>query len=340
MEVATRRREKEVWQACDDLWALYGDMRHITGDGIRERLLSLGKSRGSPNEIYKYRKTWFLSRGISASTNDGPDLAENDPITRAVRLVHEQLKDSTENRIDALKEGFAVELAEKENALAQSKEALSQVLAEFAVLEQKYATVTVENRGFQQQLTAEIEVRRALEKEMRLQKSLHDNDKNHFEARLLDMQTAFAAELERLKLHHDETEQRYQRELALQKEQLSKMGREYSEHLMEVKLSLRNQEMLMHQYEGKAKAAIENLRIREIELRKLNERLIKEQGMVEKHHAIMRMKDDEITVLKVEYQAMKEAHSQSRRRERRADVTIARLRASLRHSHGKGHGLP
>ncbi len=26
MEVAFRRREQEVWQACDDLWALHGDL--------------------------------------------------------------------------------------------------------------------------------------------------------------------------------------------------------------------------------------------------------------------------------------------------------------------------
>ena len=64
MEMAIRRREQEVWQACDDLWALFGDFGSLTGDAIRDRLVALGKSRGSPNEIYRYRKTWELSRKV------------------------------------------------------------------------------------------------------------------------------------------------------------------------------------------------------------------------------------------------------------------------------------
>ena len=90
MEIATRRREQEVWQACDDLWALHGEMFALTGDAIRDRLVHLGKNRGSPNELYRYRKTWIVSRRVNTKAEIS-DESELDPISRAVKLVHEHI---------------------------------------------------------------------------------------------------------------------------------------------------------------------------------------------------------------------------------------------------------
>ena len=56
------RREGEVWDACDEL---FGENRKLTLDQIQSKLETLGLDRGSPNYIYKYRKTWSDSKGIT-----------------------------------------------------------------------------------------------------------------------------------------------------------------------------------------------------------------------------------------------------------------------------------
>src|SRR5258708_7374209 len=103
MELPTRRREQEVWQACDDLWAIHGHNKTLTGDAIRDRLLALGLSKGSPNEIYKYRKTWEQSRGVFLGSPQVAQLTDDDPISRAVRVVHEKIQSEASSRLDNLK---------------------------------------------------------------------------------------------------------------------------------------------------------------------------------------------------------------------------------------------
>ena len=55
------------------------------------------------------------SRGLESGTVSlGQESTDNDPITRAVRIVHEQLRDSTESRIDAVQAEFEQKLFEKD----------------------------------------------------------------------------------------------------------------------------------------------------------------------------------------------------------------------------------
>ena len=98
MDTPRTRRENEVWQACDDLWALNANLEALKGDEIRDRLLKLGYKKGSPNEIYKYRQTWKESRGVSekALIEAGQ---QTDPISRAVSLVYEQIQQETQQKI-------------------------------------------------------------------------------------------------------------------------------------------------------------------------------------------------------------------------------------------------
>ncbi len=56
------RREGEVWDACEEL---FGESRKLTLDQIQLKLEEQGLDRGSPNYIYKYRKTWADSKGIT-----------------------------------------------------------------------------------------------------------------------------------------------------------------------------------------------------------------------------------------------------------------------------------
>src|SRR5688572_927231 len=105
------RRESEVWQACDDLWAKSASGRTLTGDNIRDQLLKLGYKRGSPNEIYRYRTSWKESRGVSeqgeATEND---TQASDPISRAVSMVYDQMRTQTSEALDKLTEDYETKL--------------------------------------------------------------------------------------------------------------------------------------------------------------------------------------------------------------------------------------
>lgn len=228
MEVAVRRREQEVWQACDDLWALSGDISGITGDAIRERLVILGKSRGSPNEIYKYRKTWFKSRNISA---DKEVVDEGDPISRAVRLVHENLQNETDQKVANLQHEHELELLKKDEELIFSKKALDSLMEEYALVQKKLDDHIILLEAKTAQYLAEIEVRKALEREIALNKALA--------AQQLQTQENLLAELKRA--HYEENLRAQNRESELLNE-LKRMGQEYSENITTQKIAIYNQE--------------------------------------------------------------------------------------------------
>lgn len=109
MDTPKTRRENEVWQACDDLWALNASLEALKGDQIRDQLLKLGYKKGSPNEIYKYRQTWRESRGISEkSLSQTAEVA--DPISRAVSLVYEQIQSEAQQKITLIQNESSTQL--------------------------------------------------------------------------------------------------------------------------------------------------------------------------------------------------------------------------------------
>jgi hypothetical protein len=139
MESARTRREHEVWQACDDLWALNASLEALKGDHIRDQLVKLGFKKGSPNEIYKYRQTWRESRGISEKVLVEAG-QQTDPISRAVSLVYEQMQQETLQKINAVE---SISQAQIETLQAQNQEL---VLACEASL-QKYETLEGEHEA-------------------------------------------------------------------------------------------------------------------------------------------------------------------------------------------------
>ena len=150
------RREKEVWQVCDDLWALHGEFEKLTGDLIRESLVSEGFKKGSPNEVYKYRKTWTKSRNIElASNTDEADLKNSDPISRAVGLVHEQIQNKANLELESVKKKFEskellnLKKIEKLEILSQkSAQNLDKLSLEHKALKQSHKKLDRDNLEF------------------------------------------------------------------------------------------------------------------------------------------------------------------------------------------------
>lgn len=258
MEIASRRREQEVWQACDDLWALHGDLGGITGDAIRERLLDSGKSRGSPNEIYKYRKTWGLSRGINKEPVS-PSASDSDPISRAVRMVHEKIHSEAQEHIEALKREFSEELQLKNGEIAQVKEDLSAVVEEFSSLQHEFSKLAQENKVLKEQLIAEIEVRKSVEKELSISKANAAQMLRSHEQIMVEFHKNQALTIEHIKGAFGVIEKSLRAHIEEMEREKKRLGQEFSEELNRVKLEKYNLDLAAKELQGRCAQLNEEL---------------------------------------------------------------------------------
>lgn len=322
MEVATRRREQEVWQACDDLWALSGDLSQITGDAIRERLVALGKSRGSPNEIYKYKKTWVESRGISSKPNNLEE--PSDPIIRAVRIVHENLQIESNEKIEKILTEHQNELFKKDEELLQSKKAIDSLMEEYSSAKKELLALNQVLLEKTQEHVAEVEVRKALEREIALLVALKDQQAKSKDELLKELKEAHLKEL----FKQDEKFKELSNEKKL-------LGQEYSDNLTAQKMALYNQELLTkEQIKLTAKLEQELLSIKE----KILDRDQKITWLIEENNRMA----DTISQKNAELSAQKFGFKQAigDRRSlnislKKAEIEIAKLRVIGRLSSGK-----
>lgn len=242
MQIAYRRREQEVWQACDDLWSTHGDMSFLTGDAIRERLVDLGKSRGSPNEIYKYRKTWTVSRKIENLKDNKSE--NNDPITRAVRMVHEELKGETDSEIKKIRDNFRATLEEKEKDIKDKDTALAKLMEEFSILKEKFLNLEEQKENLQQDLTSKKKLYSEIENKYELAIGLWEKEKAGLN-KLVD----------EIKKVHEKELIRALAEVQLENKKLAdelhQKGITYSENLMELKTKIYNLELTKKNVEEK-----------------------------------------------------------------------------------------
>ncbi|HXW52738.1 MAG TPA: hypothetical protein VEL47_01405 [Myxococcota bacterium] len=244
MEIATRRREQEVWQACDDLWALHGSLPDLTGDAIRDRLLHLGKSRGSPNELYKYRKTWIKSRGLNNAPVSSSPL-ELDPISRAVKLVHEHLKTEALEELNLVKQDFLEKIRNRDEELAKAKRAMEAVMMEFSEIQSQLLAKASSLKTLDQQLAAEIEMRKASEREITNLRNLREQEKSAQENLLKEVKDLHINEMEK---HRSLETLRFQQQNSLIEkliEEKKQLGVEFSEKLNELKTLNYNQDVRM-----------------------------------------------------------------------------------------------
>lgn len=319
MEVALRRREQEVWQACDDLWAVHGDVKHLTGDAIRERLLVLGKSRGSPNEIYKYRKSWSSSRRID--NNIGQEHFEDtDPISRAVRMVHEKLLGEADEKIEILQNNFETQIREKEQELEKKHADLSQVILELGYANTQNAKTLDELKELEQLLVAETEVRKALERELTHVKTSHEKILEELKAAHKNMCEHLA------QIYQTQEKDRLEHISRLQAEK-KELGFEFSEKLTEIKTQNYGQTLIIKNLQADLKAQATLL---EEKAQWTQSQESKQKIMLEEYSNLASI--NRALTAKIDY--LDAAHAQSQREHRQVlitnkknELTIARLRA-------------
>lgn len=221
MEAPKTRRENEIWQACDDLWALHASTGKLTGDAIRDKLLTLGYKKGSPNEVYKFRRTWKLSRGVAANPDETQDTMQNDPISRAVSMVYEQIHANAQSELDTLRADFDASL---EQLSAARDEALAKLMALDEQLQGTRAEldhVTGERATFEQNLQHQSLALALLQERHETSVRLHDEARRD--------QNTLVAELKRVQ----------EREIDLWRSQLKERGQAWSDESTTLRVQLR-----------------------------------------------------------------------------------------------------
>jgi len=130
------RREGEVWDACDEL---LGEEKKITLDTIQDKLEELGFDRGSPNYIYKYRKTWLDHKGM---TMDELKALAFEHEREALRRESNQdelpkpLLKRFELFVREIKEGLKREYSEKLDSLSHENDSLKSAIKSLDVEKQ------------------------------------------------------------------------------------------------------------------------------------------------------------------------------------------------------------
>lgn len=230
MDAPKTRRENEVWQACDDLWALNTSLEALKGDQIREQLLKLGYKKGSPNEIYKYRASWRESRGISEKT-----LAQTvevaDPISRAVSLVYEQIQQEAQQKITSIQ----TESLDQLEALGKQNQILS---TQYETLQEKHDALITEKEGLE--ISVEL-LRENLGQEQQKNRELKIRQEG-LELLLSELKGTYVAQIHKLE------------------KQLKDQGYLLSEKINEAKLETRKERDLSVKFERVFKIEFQKLR--------------------------------------------------------------------------------
>lgn len=186
------RRENEVWQACDDLWASNNSLDALKGDQIRDQLIKLGYKKGSPNEIYKYRASWKESRGISEKTL-AQTVEVTDPISRAVSLVYEQIQNEAQQKITAIQSDST---AQVENFTQQNQELNSSL----EKLQEKHEALQTEKEGLE--ISLEL-VRESLSQAQQENKEFKIRQQG-LELLLSELKNTYTAQIKQMGLTHSE----------------------------------------------------------------------------------------------------------------------------------------
>ena len=113
------QREREIWQACDDLISIGKQVSEITGEAVAVRLRELRYKAGSKTYIYKYRDTWMNARGLSREEQGRGVSDISDPIARAATMFKEGIERELRLEYEKKYQHLQAELVDKENLLQQ-----------------------------------------------------------------------------------------------------------------------------------------------------------------------------------------------------------------------------
>lgn len=216
MFVPKTRRERDIWQVCDALVAAGTPGHKVTGDAIREQLLSLGLSKGSPNEIYKYRKSWREARGIIEEDYRFPTQEQiilTDPLARAVEMVRNEIRNEAQTEIESIRKESVEETRLLQNKNYEIEQELSQLREKNQYQISENVELKAECRQLQISLSEETQQKAALEQrviscELAYEKLEKETDKILYEFKQSQLEVQ-----DNLKKQFSNSEFQYRKEL-------------------------------------------------------------------------------------------------------------------------------
>lgn len=244
------RKEKEVWEACDDLIASGMHVRQLTGEVISNRLRELGYKAGNPNYRYKYRDTWMQARGLSREESV-LQVEKHDTIDRAAAIFRKQIEESIKTEYEKKYELLNALVKETEEKWKISEKTLHETLEG-----KNYADQAVEKLlGEKTELNTKIRqindtmlVQQERLRGMELELATTRNDANRHQAAIKkehDGRVAFLEnQLMESKMQHKDMMAILKQELAKQNEQAKKEAEQFRTQIRELEKQSYQKDML------------------------------------------------------------------------------------------------
>jgi len=323
MDLPNTRRESEVWQACDDLWVKYATFSKLTGDAIRDQLVVLGYKKGSPNEIYKFRRTWKFSRGIfeeDAATQT--DEVQNDPISRAVFLVYEQMQTKTKEELEKRQVEFDEQLADLQNRLE--------------LLTESHESLQVINKDQFSQITCLEEECQRLKGELFLEKNEHAilKEKYCFSEKMFE---EYKVEISRVQL---ELKSLHEEEVDLWRAKIQEMTQEKERSLLKLEETYKTQwyyfseqvnlfQVQLRQLHEKSEILLKNFTVQQEKNKELKEELVIANRELAKKHQEAEQLNKKYNALNVKQATMRGELSMANKRGNEFKVLLQNLKREL-----------
>jgi hypothetical protein len=216
MNTPKTRRERDIWQVCDGLVATGTPGNKVTGDAIREQLFSLGLSKGSPNEIYKYRKSWREARGIIEEDYRFPTQEQiilTDPLARAVEMVRNEIRNETLIEIESIRKTSQEETRLLEHKTYEIEQELNQLREKNQYQVSENVELKAECRRLQIALAEETQQKSALEQRVMSCELAYEKLEKETDKILYELKQSHLEVQQNLKKQFANSEQHYRKEL-------------------------------------------------------------------------------------------------------------------------------
>ena len=233
MNESLTRRAQEYFEVFDELHA-EGYVSHeewmatplkeresiakMTNHMIQDLLVEKGYSRGSPNELLKYRKRWLQKRGILESQIGQKDKpASDDPIYQMVESVRLKLEKEAEDKVDEAKQTADQKVNEANERYEDIKKELLLTRKTLDALQADHRSMKEENRAFTS--------------------TLKESEKKNtaFETQLTGLEKSSAELLKKEKTHHEEMMQNKDNTIKRLEDDLHKSREDYKSQLSDLK---------------------------------------------------------------------------------------------------------
>ena len=143
----------------------------------------------------------------------------------------------------SLQQEFENKIKDKDYELEKAKKALDAVMVEFTALQNRHTEQASLIKSLEQQRDAEIEIRRASEKDAALAKTKADQERAFHATLLHEIKAAHQNEITHLDHTYKEADGNYNALLHKLLEEKKQLGFEFSDKLMEIKTALYNQDV-------------------------------------------------------------------------------------------------